>query len=74
MFADLPLGWQVAVVAIYLAAALVSIWAGVVLAPDLWRAGQLQIRLWLTPDKPSNVVDLDERRRQLDAAAIGRRL
>jgi hypothetical protein len=63
MISDLPIGWQFFVIAVWGVSLVVILLAAVTLVPDLWRAGRLQIRLWLTPDKTSNVVDLDERRR-----------
>lgn len=68
MIADMSTGWQVTTIAAYGAAALVIALAGYYLVPDLWREGRLAVRLLLSPDK----VDL-KRRRELDAAAIGKR-
>jgi len=69
---DIPIGWLMYIVAAFAASVAVILLALVTIVPDLWRAGQDLVNGWLAPE-PSNVANLEERRRQLDAAAIGRR-
>ena len=60
---DIPIGWLIYIVAAWTASIAVIVLAAVTLVPDLWRAGRQQVRLWLAPDKRSNVEDFEERRR-----------
>lgn len=72
MIDQLTPGWRAFAIVTYGAAALVILYVAVFIAPDLWRAGQAQIRVWLTPDRPK-VVSIETRRRQQLDAATGRR-
>lgn len=72
MFRDLPAAWQAYTILVYAAVVVVIVLNLKYVVPSLWRAGRVRTRIWLSPDKRSNVVDRDARRRQLDAAA-GRR-
>lgn len=71
MIADLPPGWQAFAIATYGASAIVILYVAIFIVPDLWREGQAQVRVWLTPDHPK-VVSIEQRRQQL-AAAPGKR-
>ncbi len=66
--ADLPIGWQLAAIAVIGFAAAVILLALAVLVPPLWRAGRQQISSWLKPDT-SNVIDIETRRREALSAA-----
>lgn len=71
MITDQPMSWLLALVAIWTVAIALILLTLVVIGPTIWREGRTLIRGWLTPDRPSVVVDFDEarRRKQLNAAS-----
>ncbi len=51
VFTDASIPLQIAVIAIYTAAVLTATTALILWVPELWRAGLVQMRVWLSPDR-----------------------
>jgi hypothetical protein len=51
VFTDASIPLQIAVIAIYTAAVLTTATALILWVPELWRAGLVQMRVWLSPDR-----------------------